>query len=306
MILVEHQQFREPTLPKFNFFEENAIITGIYTAITIFILYTTAWFISLKYRDASLVNFIWGISLSIQAIIYFFIECSIYKNKFSWELLTFLVLVFAHGIRISFFMLIRDLGKVEDKRFSKLRGSYGVNFWWISYFLVFIPSFIFNVLMGSNIYLFTIRDKSNLSHILYWFGIFTMMAGATLEAFADIQKYVFFGSNSNQHKILDSGLWGISRHPNYLGEIIFWWGVYLVNYSIEIKWAFIPPILLTFTIIFITGIPVIERIMREDHGDRYIDYANKVPILFPLLKANVETHEKIDYNSVSTEKRKSM
>jgi steroid 5-alpha reductase family enzyme len=259
-----------------------------YTGFILFSLYSATWMLSVKTGDVTLVNFLWGLSFSIQAMIYFYKSMdysifSFFTEKFSWEKLTFSILIFAHGIRLSSYLILREIGKGEDRRYHKLREKFGVHFWWISFFLIFMPSMIVNMLMGSTIYAFANVDRTKISHLYYWGGILAMVFGGLLGALADIQKYTFFSSKRNEGKIMDKGLWSMCRHPNYLGELIFWWGVYTVNFSAGILWSIISPILLTFLILFATGIPMTERLMQEEHGQDYINYANRVPILLPFF-----------------------
>ena len=261
-----------------------------YLGFVLLSLYSVTWMLSVKMGDATLVNFLWGLSFSLQSIMYLYKSLdysifSIFSNKFSWEKVTFTVLLFAHGIRLSAYLILREKGHGEDKRYHKMRERFGRNFWWLSYFLIFLPEMMVNMLMGSLIYAFDNVDKDRINHISYWMGILGMVFGGMLGAFADIQKYIFQTVKRNEGKILDHGLWGLSRHPNYLGEVIFWWGVYLCNFSAGILWTMVCPILFTFMIMFVTGIPVNERILREDHGQEYIDYARRVPIFLPFFGA---------------------
>jgi steroid 5-alpha reductase family enzyme len=260
----------------------------LYTGFIMFSLYSATWMLSAKMSDVTLVNFLWGISFSLQSVIYFYksLEYSIFSfftEKFSWEKLTFSILIFAHGIRLSSYLVLREMGKGEDRRWAKLRERIGHHFWWLSYFLVFIPAMVTNMLLGALIYAFANADKKNISHLSYWGGICLMIFGGLLGALADIQRYTFKTARRNEGKILDVGLWGVSRHPNYFGEVLFWWGAYLVNFSAGILWTFICPIVLTFMVLFVTGIPVNERMLKEEHGQDYIDYARRVPIFIPFF-----------------------
>jgi steroid 5-alpha reductase family enzyme len=274
-----------------------------YTAFILFVLYSATWLLSVKMGDATLVNFLWGLSFSLQAAIYFYksLEYSIFSfftEKFSWEKLTFCVLIFAHGIRLSSLMILREIGKPEDARWHKLREKFGRNFWWLSYFTVFMPAMITNFLVGSLIYSFMNTEKNNIGHLTYWTGILTMLFGGLLGTLADVQKYTFKASRRNEGKILDHGLWGISRHPNYLGEVIYWWGVYMVNFSAGLLWTIFAPMLITFMILFVSGIPVNEAMMKEEHGQDYIEYAKRVPIFIPFLGGGTP---KVDQKGEHTE-----
>jgi steroid 5-alpha reductase family enzyme len=261
-----------------------------YTAFVLFCLYSATWMLSAKMHDVTLVNFLWGISFSLQAVIYFYKSLeytifSFFSDKFSWEKLTFTILIFAHGIRLSSYLILREMGKGEDPRWARLRERFGGHFWWLSYFVVFMPAMIANLLVGSMIYAFANAERKNIGHVSYWGGIGLMLFGGVLGALADIQRYTFRMSRRNEGKIMDQGLWRISRHPNYLGEVLFWWGVYLVNFSAGILWTIFAPIMLTFMILFVTGIPVNEKSLRDQHGQDYIDYAKRVPIFIPFFGA---------------------
>lgn len=261
-----------------------------YTGFILFCLYSATWMLSVKMGDATLVNFLWGISFSLQALIYLWKSLnysifSFFTEKFSWEKLTFCTLIIAHGLRLSAYLIMRERGQGEDKRYHKLRERFGGHFWWISYFLIFLPEMAMNMFLGSLIYTFVNVDRHNISHVSYWLGILTMVFGGSLGALADIQRYTFKTAKRNEGKILDQGLWGLSRHPNYLGELIYWWGAFLVNFSAGVLWTVICPIVLSFMILFVTGIPINERILREDHGEDYINYARRVPIFLPFFGA---------------------
>lgn len=281
-----------------------------YTGFIMFCLYSATWMLSVKMRDLSLVNFLWGISFSLQSVIYFYKSLdysifSFFSHKFSWEKLTFDILIFAHGIRLSSYLILREVGKGEDRRWARLRERFGGHMWYLSYFLVFLPAMIFNMMLGSTVYAFANVDKGQISHLTYWAGIITMICGGLLGSLADIQKYTFQTAKRNEGKILDKGLWGVSRHPNYLGEIIYWWGVFMVNFSAGILWTILGPLVLTFMILFVTGIPANERLMREEHGQDFIDYARRVPILLPFFgaKAKDKLEETVGVGKQAGDKR---
>jgi steroid 5-alpha reductase family enzyme len=163
-----------------------------------------------------------------------------------------------------------------------MREKFGKHFWWLSYFTIFLPAMSMNFLIGCVIYAFANAPKANISHISYWSGISMMLGGALFAAIADIQKYHFSTAKKNEGRVVDVGLWALSRHPNYLGEVVFWWGAFLVNFSAGILWTVISPIVLTMSVLFITGIPQVEKNMHEQYGQKYEEYARRVPVFFPI------------------------
>jgi len=207
-----------------------------YVGFILFSLYSIIWLFSLKKHDASLVNFLWGLSFVLQGCIYFFKSLnyslfSFFSDKFSWEKLTFTCLIVAHGIRLTTEFIVKDYEEGEDKRYQGLRDKFGAHFGWLSYFIVFMPALCLNMIMGTVIYAFANVDHNEISHLWYWLGISCMLFGGAFGALADIQKYFFRRSKRNEGRVLDIGLWGLCRHPNYFGEMCFWWGAFLCNFS---------------------------------------------------------------------------
>jgi len=180
-------------------------------------------------------------------------------------------------------MLIREKGHGEDKRYSKLREKFGANFWWVSYFMIFLPSLFTNMTIGTVIYAFANVDRNKIYHFSYWLGITTMLFGGVLGALSDLQKYLFTKNKRNEGKLMDKGFWSLSRHPNYLGEVIFWFGAFFVNFSAGLYWTLISPI---FNLLhaFLLTLPANEKMMKDQFGDRYMDYCKSVPIFVPFFK----------------------
>jgi len=252
-------------------------------------LYTLTWMISVRKRDLSLIEILWGVSFCIQTAIYYSksLDYTFFHiftpDRFSWEKFTFAALVFIHGLRLAAYLMARDSAKdQEDSRWAALRERFGKHFWWISYFYVFIPALLTNLLMGCTIYAFENKDKSSINHFEYWIGILTMIAGGLFGSIADLQKFSFDSQERNQGKLLDTGLWGLCRHPNYFGEALFWWGTFIVNYSAGTIWTIICPLLLHFMIVYVTGIPAAEKEARERYGSQYDEYCRRVPRFLPL------------------------
>lgn len=261
-----------------------------YTGFILFSIYTATWLLSVKLNDATFSNFLWGISFAIQALIYFYKSLefsffSMFTEKFSWEKLTFTILIIAHGVRLSTHMLMREKGHNEDKRYKDLREKFGGNFWWMSYFAIFLPSLLVNLTMGTVIYAFANVDRSSICHFRYWSGIFSMLFGGVLGALSDLQKFQFTRNKRNEGKLMDKGFWSLCRHPNYLGEIIFWFGAFLVNFSAGIYWTIISPIVHTLHAFFIT-IPANEKTLKDQFGEAFNNYAKRVPMFLPFFSAS--------------------
>ena len=127
-----------------------------------------------------------------------------------------------------------------------------------------------------------------------WVGIagaviFTL--GLVLEALADMQKFIFSENPGNKGKWIESGVWGWSRHPNYLGEMMVWIGVYIMAtgaFATGAQYAlgFLSPLYIILLLLFVSGIPLLEKSADKKWGDnaKYKEYKKRVPILIPKVR----------------------
>lgn len=118
--------------------------------------------------------------------------------------------------------------------------------------------------------------------LVLFLGIFISIVGVILEIISDFQLHQFRQKNSGKKGIIESGLWKYSRHPNYYGEILFWWGMYVFGFSYQgFNYLIFAPISMTLMFIF-ASIPWIEnKILRT--RPEYKDYQKRVHILFPEI-----------------------
>jgi len=195
--------------------------------------------------------------------------------------LCLLVLTFIYGIRLTWNFLRGWRGlKHEDWRYAGFRKKSGKAYWILSFFGIhFFPAMIVYggtlsiwVTVSKGIYPFNFIDIFAI--ILTGFAIWW-------EAKADLQLRRFMLQNKESGTTLDQGLWALSRHPNYLGEICFWWGLYLFALAANpaFWWVIIGPAFITLMFVLIS-IPMIEKRMLERKTD-YKDYQKKVPKLIP-------------------------
>ncbi|KAM0681307.1 hypothetical protein GINT2_000506 [Glugoides intestinalis] len=133
------------------------------------------------------------------------------------------------------------------------------------------------------------EDNFEMSWINY-IGIFLWVLGFSIEVVADMQKNIFKATQKNKEKWISTGLWSISRHPNYFGEILLWIGIALIciqDISLKKRTAFlfISPAFVAFLLIFISGVPILEEIADKKFGENpeYMAYKRKTPVLVPYL-----------------------
>jgi len=111
-------------------------------------------------------------------------------------------------------------------------------------------------------------------------GLVIWIIGFLCEAISDQQLFAFMSNSSNKGKVMRTGLWSYSRHPNYFGEILMWWGIYIIALSVPGGWtAIIAPATITFLLVFITGIPWVEKAMGNN--PEYQEYKKRTNMLIP-------------------------
>ncbi|MHA2502882.1 MAG: DUF1295 domain-containing protein, partial [Candidatus Kariarchaeaceae archaeon] len=103
--------------------------------------------------------------------------------------------------------------------------------------------------------------------------------GFIIETVSDIQL-TRFKTRSSKEEVLSTGLWGISRHPNYLGEILVWWSIGIISFSVQSWWVLISPLIVTLLLRYVSGVPLLEK--RYDDNAEYNSYKETVNPIFPL------------------------
>jgi steroid 5-alpha reductase family enzyme len=197
------------------------------------------------------------------------------------ELLVFVIFVWA--FRLGYFLLKRVIRKGKDKRFDKIRGSFWKfgGFWFLQGLTVWIVSIPAILFLNSNV---------EIIKPYYYVGIIIWLIGFSIEVVSDKQKTAFLNNPENKNKWIDVGLWKYSRHPNYFGEITLWFGIYILSLSASLNlgtfapwYSLISPLYIAITIIFISGVRILEK--RSDqkwgHIDEYILYKEKTSVLIP-------------------------
>ncbi|MFO7841458.1 MAG: DUF1295 domain-containing protein [Fidelibacterota bacterium] len=201
-------------------------------------------------------------------------------QPFSVENTLVTAMIVIWGLRLGMFLFVR-IGKIKrDKRFDGIRESFFkfLQFWvlqGVSVWIILLPALLF---------------IENEEPRLCYAGLVIWAIGLIMESIADAQKYHFTQEVSNKGKFIDTGLWKFSRHPNYFGEILCWIGIYLFVFLSftprEMLIGLASPLYIIFILLFLTGIPTVEKRANEKWGDDpdYREYKRKTSILIPWFK----------------------
>jgi len=124
------------------------------------------------------------------------------------------------------------------------------------------------------------NSKSETLTILDFIGAAVWLVGFLFEVFADFQLSNFLKQKNRKTKFLQSGLWALSRHPNYFGESLVWFGIYLISCSVKNGYfSIFSPIFITFLVRYVSGVPLIEKKYKNDK--EFQNYAKRVNIFIP-------------------------
>lgn len=249
--------------------------------LLIFIYFFIFFLIGTFIKNNSIVDMGWGLGFVIIAW-YLMIE----NWNFLIPRLIMTVLVTIWGLRLFIHIIQRNLGKEEDFRYKKWREDWGK---WL------IPRAFLQVYMLQGLFMGIISlpviliryENGPWDLLILVIGLGIWILGFIFESVGDKQLKTFIGDPSNRGKIMDRGLWKYTRHPNYFGEATMWWGIFLIGMSAGISiLSIISPLTITTLLLFVSGVPMLEKSMKDKPG--YQEYAERTSIFIPLPPKRVK------------------
>jgi steroid 5-alpha reductase family enzyme len=246
-------------------------------SVLVVLVYMVAiWLLSLLTRNASIVDIFWGLGFVLLAVVYFVVTDGFIGRK---VLITALVAVW--GLRLSLYILWRNWGKGEDYRYRKWREEAGEKFWWTSLFQVFLLQGALLWLISAPILAAQFSDDPDHLTVFDLLGTLAWGVGFFFEAVGDWQLARFKRDPANKGKVMRSGLWAYTRHPNYFGEAALWWGYYVIAAGTAGGyWTFFSPILMTVLLLRVSGVALLER-RQVETKPQYRDYIESTSAFFP-------------------------
>jgi steroid 5-alpha reductase family enzyme len=181
-----------------------------------------------------------------------------------------LVLTTAWAVRLTVYITARNWGEPEDRRYQNIRARHEPNFAFKSLFIVFILQGVLAWIVS--LPLLAAATGTSALGALDYLGAAIVLLAILFEAVADWQLSRFKADAANRGRVMDSGLWRYTRHPNYFGECCVWWGLYLLALSAGGWWSGLGPLLMTALLLKVSGVSLLER----DIGERRPDYRQYV------------------------------
>jgi steroid 5-alpha reductase family enzyme len=232
------------------------------------------WALSAVRRDASVIDPAWGPGfLGIALVALWRTEEPAPRG---W-LVTALVGIWA--LRLGGHLAWRARGHPEDPRYAAMRRHHGERFVWISLVTVF-------ALQGALMWIISLPLQLAPSELGAWgwtvpAGVALWTAGMFFEVVGDAQLARFRGDPASTGRVLDTGLWRYTRHPNYFGEFLLWWGIWLVSLADQRRFfSIVSPVLMSFLLLRVSGVPLLEQGLRRRRGG-YADYIERTSAFFP-------------------------
>jgi steroid 5-alpha reductase family enzyme len=205
------------------------------------------------------------------------------NKAFSPQQLILALAIVIWGLRLGVYLFSRILITKTDDRFDDKRNNPSnlIRFWLLQTIAVWVIMLPFS--------LFLTLDFKILTSFFTYTGFSIYLIGLLIEAIADYQKFDFKKQDVNKGRWMDSGLWKYSRHPNYFGEILVWWGLFIVVIPFLSGIAYLTvlgPVFITLLLLFVSGIPLLEKSAEKKYGENkeYREYRDSTSLLVILPK----------------------
>lgn len=257
-------------------------ISALPTALSLFLAASLLWALSVWRRDASIADPAWAPAFLLIALI------SATQAADGWRPWLILGMVGLWAGRLGLHLLRRNRSHGEDPRYVAMRSAHGPRFTWISFFSVFMLqaslAWIISLPLQTAIVLKQDLGPWDALGGLLWIG------GFSCEAAADAQLKRFRADPSNRGKVLETGLWRYSRHPNYFGDALMWWGFGLFALAVGAWPALVGPALMNLLIVRVSGVALLERDIA-DRRPEYRAYIQRTSAFIPWFpKTIAPTH----------------
>jgi steroid 5-alpha reductase family enzyme len=231
------------------------------------------WVVSLWRNDVSTVDSLWSIMFLLSALVY-----TAFADVNGPRGMLVLVLTGLWAVRLSAYISWRNHGQPEDYRYQRIRANNEPGFRYKSLYIVFVLQALLAWVISLPL-LAAISGQTAIGFLDYA-GASLWAVGMFFEAIGDWQLSRFKRDPDNAGGVMSSGLWKITRHPNYFGNFTLWWGFYLIALSVGAWWTVIAPLLMTFLLLKVSGVALLEKDIAE-RRPRYEEYIRRTNAFFP-------------------------
>lgn len=249
--------------------------------LLVMVLYFTLFFIiaTLK-KNYGLIDIAWGLGFVVIAWFHT-LTTDITLTWFHYAL-TFIVTLW--GLRLTFYLTLRNWNKPEDFRYTNMKKNMKRFFYVQAYFKFFMLQMVFMLIISMPLHLFYYDTvtASTFNYALLIIGLFIYLIGFYFESAADAQLKAFKKDPQNQGQIMTKGVWAWTRHPNHFGDFMVWWGFFMVTLTSTSSWillTIIGPLFMSYLLRYVSGVPLLEKKYKDNEA--YQQYAKTTPIFLP-------------------------
>ena len=257
-----------------DFLQDYLLLAGV-----IFILMLLLWLFSLWLKNSSIVDIFWGTGF----VIFTWVAFLLTPEGFIGRKLLLSGLVTIWGLRLTLHVLTRNWGKPEDFRYQTWRNETGPSWWWKSLFKVFILQGVLLLIVATPLLAAQERPQPDQLTWLDLLAVLVWLIGFIFEALGDWQLMRFKANPANKGKLLTTGVWRYTRHPNYFGDATQWWAYYLLALVAGGWWTIFSPLIMTGLLLRVSGVRLLEKTLKETKpGYReYVDSTSEFIPWFP-------------------------
>jgi steroid 5-alpha reductase family enzyme len=242
-----------------------------------------AWVVSVLIDDVSFVDSLWSLFFLLAAIVF-----AVNAELLSARALLVLGLVALWAVRLSLHITIRNWGEPEDYRYQAIRANNEPGFVVKSLYIVFGLQGVLAWIVAAPL-LPAIHSSAPLG-VLDMAAALLFLAGFLFEAIGDWQLSRFKADADNRGRVLDTGLWRYTRHPNYFGEFCIWWAFWLFAVASGAWWTVFSPFIMSFLLLRVSGVAMLEKTI-QDRRPEYAEYVRNTNAFFPGPRRSHPKHE---------------
>ena len=219
------------------------------------VFFIMTFFVAKSQKNNGLIDIVWGLGFVVSSLMSYFVG-----NPTGTVPRVMTLLVAIWGLRLSFYLARRNLGKPEDFRYADMRAKWDPRTFHIRMFIqIYLLQLVLNYIINLTTIVTNLEDQSSWG-LLATLGVIVWIIGFIFESVGDAQLRKFRTVPANKGKLITTGLWRYTRHPNYFGEATQWWGLYLmaVNEG-RFLLLIVSPLVITFFLLYVSGVPLLER-----------------------------------------------
>lgn len=239
-------------------------------------LVSLLWLLSLALKNAGIVDIFWGGGF----VITFWTTALLLPGAPSERTILLGLLVSIWGLRLTAYILSRNAGKPEDFRYAAWRRDAGRPWWWQSYFKVFLLQGTLMWIIAIPLIAVQTSAAPAAWTCLDISGAALWLVGFIFESGGDLQLARFRKNPANRGRLLTTGLWSVTRHPNYFGDSAQWWGFFLIAAAAGAAWTVFSPVLMTVLLMRVSGVTLLEKTLKNSKPG-YAEYMARTSAFVP-------------------------